>query len=368
MKKFVKMSLVAAATLAGFSSNVSANTLTEVASNFDVFGYAQVRYDDSDTKGSSYTHKEVLGASGKLTDDISYMFAGANLEIDPTNGSADYSSLLMVYNYFTYTGIKNTSIAAGKQGVDTPYTVVYDPATATSEANGVSVTTKLGNVNLTAAYFANTNFELGDAVGLFPGNTAIDGGESYVNIGASTNIGALSVDAWYTTMEDRYDSYTIGLKGNIKVGNGMITPFARYTAADIDGIDDDQSLWKAGVKAKYGIVGAEVAYGETNEEGGWVTYDDDASLNLQGWKVSLLGKKDAKLTKVGLNVDIIPEVNLSATYADMEIESAADEKEMYATVKYQITKGLSAYVRMGQLEVDGLEDETLGRANILWLF
>jgi len=367
MKKFVKMSLVTAVTLAGFSSNVSASTLSEVASNFDVFGYAQVRYDDSDLNGSVFTHKEVLGASGKLTDDISYMFAGANLEIDPTNGSVPYSSLLMVYNYFTYTGIQNTSISAGKQGVDTPFTVVYDPATATSEANGVSVTSKLGDVSITAAYYANTNFDLGDNAASFPG-TAINGGESYVNVGLKTNLGPVHVDAWYASMEDRYDSYTLGLKGNIEVANGTLSPWARYSAADIDGINADQSLWKAGIDAKFGIFGADVSYGQTNDEGGWVTYDEDASVNLIGWNVSLLGKTDANLTKLGLNVDVLPKVNLSATYADMEIDAAPDEKEMYATVKYQITKGLSAYVRMGQLEVDGLQDETVGRANILWLF
>ena len=149
MRKFVKMSLAAAVTLAGLNSSVSANTLTEVADNFDVFGYTlksdatkniiaaknvcahpQGRYDNSNsqdkTSNDSFTHKEVLGATGKLTDNLSYMFAGANLEIDDKNAEKGigYSSLLMVYNYFTYTGIENTSISAGRQGLDTPLTVV----------------------------------------------------------------------------------------------------------------------------------------------------------------------------------------------------------------------------------------------------
>jgi len=81
MKKFVKMSLVTALTLAGFSSNVNASTLSEVASNFDVFGYAQVRYDDSDLNGSVFTHKEVLGASGKLTDDISLLMGRFHIQV-----------------------------------------------------------------------------------------------------------------------------------------------------------------------------------------------------------------------------------------------------------------------------------------------
>jgi hypothetical protein len=367
MKKFVKMSLVAAVTLAGMSSTVSANTLAEVANNFDVFGYAQVRYDDSDTAGSKYTHKEVLGASGKLTDDISYMFAGANLEVDDTSGPAPYSGVLMVYNYFTYTGIANTSISAGKVGVDTPLTVVYDPATATSEANGLSLTSKLGAVNLSAAYFANTNFNYGDTVGIFPG-TAITGGESYAHAGLNTKIGSVSVDALYATMEDRYKTYTIGASAGIDAGSVKITPSARYTAADVDGSNSDQSLWKAGVKLQAGIVGANLEYGQTNKQGGWVTFDSDASANLKGWKVSLLGNKDSKLIKAGINADVMPKLNLSANYTNME-RATNDVNEVYATATYKITKGLTAYVRMAQVDDDNnTEKETVGRANILWLF
>jgi len=367
MRKFVKMSLVTAVALTGLNSTVSANTLAEVANNFDVFGYAQVRYDDSNTKGSTFTHKEVLGASGKLTDDISYMFAGANLEVDDTSGGVPYSSLLMVYNYFTYTGIENTSISAGKQGVSSVLTVSYDPATATSEANGVNLTTKLGTTNLNAAYFANTNFNFGDAVGIFPGTT-ITGGESYIQAGLNTKIGDVSLDGLYAQMEDRYKTYTLGASTSIDAGSTKITPSARYTATDIDGSNSDQSLWKAGVAVKAGIVGASLDYGQTNAQGGWVTFDSDAAANLKGWKVSLLGNKDSKLIKAGLNVDVLPKLNLSANYAAME-RKTTDVNEIYATATYKITSGLTAYIRMAQVNDDlNTEKETVGRANILWLF
>jgi hypothetical protein len=366
MNKLVKMSLVTAVALSGFSSSMSANTLQEVANNFDVFGYAQLRYDDSNTKGAKYTHKEVLGVTGKLTDDISYMFAGANLEIDDTSAAAPYSGLLMVYNYFTYTGIANTSISAGKVGVDTPLTVVYDPATATSEANGINLTSKLGAVTLTAAYFANTNFDFGDTVGSFPG-TAITGGESYSQVGLSSKLGSVSLDALYASMEDRYSTYTIGASTNIEVGNVKITPSARYTASDIDGVTVDHELWKAGIKIKAGILGAEVAYGQTGD-GGWVTFDTDASANLKGWKVGLLGNDDSKLIKAGLNVDVMPKLNISANYTGME-RAASDVNEIYATATYKITKGLTAYARFAQVDDDlNTEKENVGRANILWLF
>lgn len=370
MKKFIKMSMVTAVTLAGINSSVSATTLAEVADNFDVFGYAQVRYDsstDGTNDSDSYTHKEVLGVTGKLSDNLSYMFAGANLEIDNTDSGIGYSNMLMVYNYFTYTGIENTSMSLGRQGLDTPLTVVYDPATATSEANGLSITSKLGSVNVNASYFANTNFDLGDKKSSFPG-TAITGGEAYGHIGLSTKTGPVSLDAWFATMADRYNSYTLGVSGDFKTGDTMITPYARYTAADIDGINSDQSLWKIGVKAKAGIFGANIDYGQTDKQGGWVTFDSDASVNLKGWKVGLLGNADAKLVKAGLNVDVLPDLNLSANYVDMEVASS-NQKEMFATASYKITKGVTAYVRYGQVDDDANSDkEDFARANILWLF
>lgn len=375
MRKFVKMSLVAAVTLAGLNSSVSANTLTEVADNFDVFGYVQVRYDNSNTTGKksndSFTHKEVLGATGKLTDNLSYMFAGANLEIDGkdtgmANGGG-YSNLLMVYNYFTYTGIENTSISAGRQGLDTPLTVVYDPATATSEANGVSLTSKLGDVSINAAYFANTNFNLGDKASSFPGN-AITGGESYGHLGLTAKAGPVTVDAWYAAMSDAYDTYTVGAKANIKAGDAMIKPYLRYSAADIDGVNTDNNLWKVGVSAKAGIVGANIDYGQTDKDGGWVTFDNDAAANLQGWKLSLLGNADAKLMKAGLNVDVLPNVNLSANYVDLEIANS-EANEVYATATYKITKSITAYARFGQVDDDAKTDkEEFSRVNLLWLF
>lgn len=379
MRKFVKMSLAAAVTLAGLNSSVSANTLTEVADNFDVFGYVQVRYDNSNsqdkTSNDSFTHKEVLGATGKLTDNLSYMFAGANLEIDDKNAEKGigYSSLLMVYNYFTYTGIENTSISAGRQGLDTPLTVVYDPATATSEANGVSLTSKLADVSINAAYFVNTNFDLGDRndtttdTTKFPG-TAITGAESYGHIGLTAKAGPATVDAWYATMSDKYDTYTVGAKANIKAGDAMIKPYLRYSAADIDGVNEDNSLWKVGVSAKAGIVGANIDYGQTDKDGGWVTFDNDASANLQGWKLSLLGNADAKLMKAGLNVDVLPNVNLSANYVDLEIANS-DANEVYATATYKITKSITAYARFGQVDDDAKTDkEEFSRVNLLWLF
>jgi len=376
MKKFIKMSLIAATAISSLSTSVGAKTLADIADNIDVFGYAQVRYDDRSTdantgnsidNGSSYTHKEVLGLTGKISDDLSYMFAGAQLSSNQTDESIGYQGFLMVYNYFTYTGIKNTSISAGRQGLSSPLTVVYDPATATSEANGVSLTTKLGKATINAAYYSSTNFDLGDKVSVFPG-TAIDGGESYTNLGITGNAGSISFDAWYAEMEDKYNSFTIGASTKIVTDNMTVAPFARYTSADIDNVDADQKLWKAGVDVKVSIFGAGVSYGQTHKEGGWVTFDKEAEVNLEGWQLGLLGNADADLMKVNVNVDVISDLNIALNYADMNIANQS-QSEIYLLSKYQMTPSFSGTVTLGQVDIDGESDKRdLGRVELLWIF
>ena len=371
MKKFIKMSLVAAVAVAGLSSSVNAKTIADVAEDVNVFGYVQIRYDDygqGTDNSSTYTHKAVIGATGKINDDLSYMFAGTAFAPENTSGATAYSSTLLVYNYFTYTGIKDTSISIGKQGLDTPLTTVYDPADATSEGTGVSLTSKLGPVTINAARFASTTFNAVAGRYSKPG-TAIDGGESYSHLGLSANVGPVALDAWYADMTDRYDTWTVGASAKLKAGDVAISPYARYASADIDNIDADQSIAQAGVTVKSGIVGGSVAYGSSDKEGGWVTFDKDTKANIQGWNVSLLGNADADLTKANLNVDVLSNVNVAVNYTNLDRAAGSnDVDEVYAQIKYQMSSNFSAVLKMGTVEEDNTEDKDVGRVDLLWLF
>ena len=373
MKKFIKMSLIAAVAVAGLSSTSSARTLADVADNVDVFGYVQLRYDENSITGSKYTHKEVLGVTGKINDDLSYMFAGANLATHESQGSganaaARYTNFLMVYNYFTYTGIKDTSISIGRQGLDTPLTTVYDPADATSEATGVALTSKLGPVTLNLARFASTDFNAVSGRYSKPG-TAISGTETYSHLGLSGKVGPVALDAWYADMENTYDTFTVGASAKLKAGDVAISPYARYTSADIEDVNADQSIAQAGVTVKAGIVGGSIAYGESDKEGGWVTFDKDTKANIQGWNVSLLGEADADLTKANLNVDVLSNVNVGLNYTSLDKATGSNDiEEVYAQIKYQMSSNFSAALKIGQIEEDNTADKEIGRVDLLWLF
>ena len=377
MKKFIKMSLVAAVAVAGLSSTSSARTLAEVADNVNVFGYVQIRADQKSTTDTTapstsddngITHKEVIGLTGKINDDLSYMFAGANLRTDDTTDGADYKGFLMVYNYFTYTGIKDTSISFGRQGLDTPLTVVYDPADATSEATGLSLTSKLGPVTLNLARFSSTDFDGVGARYSFPGAVAITGGETYTHLGLAAKVGPVAVDAWYANMEDQYDTFTVGASAKLKAGEVMVSPYARYAAADIENVNADQSIAQAGVTVKAGIIGGAVAYGASDKEGSWVTFDKDAKANIQGWNISMLGNADADLLKLNLNVDVLKNLNLAANYTTMDVANV-NTNELYAQAKYQMSSNFSSTLKIGQIDGDTFTAKRdVARLDLLWSF
>lgn len=384
MKKFAKMSLVAAVVVAGFTSTVSAQNLAETASEVDVFGYVNIRYDDINVKNTganansnTYTHKTVLGASGNINDDLTY--TGAVTEFQADTGAANYAaSTLMVYNYFTYTGIANTAISAGRQGIASPLTVVYDPATGTSEGNGIVATSKVGPVSLTAVYFSGHDFSVAGVADntLLPTNTAgttkaITGSENYISIGAAAKVGPVSLDLWFAQMAEMYDTVTVGASGTFKAGDVAITPSLRYTTTDIDNVSADQSLIKGGLKLKAGIFGASIEYGETDKQGGWVAHDKDASAALSGWTQTLLGKADSEAFKGNINVDLTPKLNLSVVYFDLTRPTGVEEvEETFVTLNYKMSSNFSAYVRYGEIDYTGgtTSDIDRGRVNLLWLF
>jgi len=376
MRKFIKMSLVAAVAITGLSSSASAKTLADVADNIDVFGYVQLRYDGkstddttapADANTNSYTHKEVLGLTGKINDDLSYMFAGANLKIDDSSDGADYNNFLMVYNYFTYTGIENTTISAGRQGLDTPLTVVFEPADATSEATGLSLTSKIGPITVNAARFSSTNFDAVSGRYSKPG-AAISGGETYSHLGLTGKVGPVSLDAWYADMEDTYSTWTVGISAQVQAGEVMLNPYARYASADIEDVNEDQSIAQAGIAAKAGIIGGSLAYGKSNKQGSWVTFDKDATANIQGWNISMLGNVDADLLKANLNIDVLQNLNLAVHYTTMDVADV-NQNEIYAQAQYKMANNVTSTVKIGQVDTDSSTDKRdVARVDVLWSF
>lgn len=409
MKKFAKMSLVAAVAVAGLSTTASAKPLEEAIKNVDVSGSVVYRYNDynnDETKASSTTnyYKVGLTAKAKVNDDVTAVtrfivgskadggFAGLD-----TSSNADTNVDVTLNNvYFQYTGIANTTVKVGKQPLTTPWTIAIDPAGNEQTGTGILALSNVGPVTLAAGYFNQTN--LGESGALNDPFSASDftgtdaekaakaiiansaygediGSRNIAVVAAMANVGPVALDAWYLDMTDAFDSYTVGATANFDVDTIKLTVGARHTALDFDDLSTDNSLTQFNLAAKMGIFNGSFTYAMTDDEGGLVALDGSAKTAVEGWSVGANGKADADYYRVVLGAQVMPKLHVSANFTNIDYKSGAndmEEEELYAQVVYKMSKNFSTYVRYGTYTKDenstDKNDDTRGRLHVQYSF
>ncbi|RXJ99276.1 hypothetical protein CRU98_07920 [Arcobacter sp. CECT 8986] len=414
MKKFAKMSLVAAVAVAGLTTTSSAKALEDAIKNVDVSGTVVYRYDDrSYDNGAKYdadgTHdvsknnyKIALTAKAKVNEDVTAVtrfiiggddagFAGLNTT---TQGDSQVDVTLSQV-YFSYTGIANTTVNVGKQGLTTPWTVAVDSDGGEQTGTGILALTNVGPVTIAAAYFNQTNLgKSGDVLSdrdstLAKRNDNVDtfGDKAIATIGVMGNIGPVALDAWYLNMSDVLDTYTVGALAKFDISDVKLSMGARYTSLDLDdefapdAEKNDNALGKVFVAAKMGIFDAKVAYGWTDSEGGIGALDNSAKTNLDGWTLTLNNHTDAEFLMTSVGAQVLPSLNLALHYnqLDQDIKGASDttDSELYLQATYQMSKNFGGYIRFGRAdrEDDYTEhgdtkdnDGTIGRLQVQYSF
>ncbi len=389
MKKFAKMSLVAALAIAGTAA--SAQPLAEAIKNVDVSGTAVYRYDDRSFKdeakaagrdSSDNNYKIGLSVKAKVNDDITAVtrfIAGSQenggFETLDYVGSNDGQADISLNNvYFSYTGLANTTINVGKQGLTTPWTVAIDADGNEQTGTGILALTNLGAVTLAGAYFNHTNL-------LDSGNQKVGtAGDYLATVGALGNFGPVALDLWYAELQDTLDSYTFGALANLDFDSVNVKLGARHTMVDLEGDDKDNSLTKVEAGLKAGIFGANIGYGWTDKEGGIAAFDNGAKTGYEGWLLNLNGVTDANLLKTNVNVQVLPSLNLALNYNVLTQDMGEDDKkaeELYLQATYKMSKNFGGYVRFGQAEFekDYVEkgkladnDGTIGRIQVQYSF
>jgi hypothetical protein len=401
MKKFVKMSLIAALAVAG--TTASAQPLAEAIKNVDVSGTMTYRYNDyqedvngtgvdSSSKTTNY-YKIGLTLKSKVNDDVTantrFIIGGADggfagLE---TQTTADQSVDVTLTNAnFAYTGLANTTIIVGKQGLTTPWTVAVDATGNEQTGTGILALTTVGPVTFAGAYFNQTN--VGQS-----GSNVNDGTDTIVTtngkattifsdadissrdlytVGVMGNVGPVALDAWYADLDNVFDTYTIGANASFDLSSVTLGADVRYTSLDLDNNNKDNSLAKITLTAKAGIFDAKIAYANTDKEGGLVSLDADATTQISAWSVDANNKADADYWQARLGFQVLPSLNISANYADVDYAGDIEEEEYYAQFNYSMSKNLSAYMRYGQYTKDtgstSNNDSTRGRINVTYKF
>lgn len=393
--KITKLSLATIIAL-GSISFANAQNLEDAIKNVEVSGTVAYRYNDYEEStssananrsvgsDSSNNYKAAINLGVKVNDDVKFNSriiagnqdnAGEKVLNTQTEGDENFDVFLSEAN-FDYTGVQNTVITLGKQGVTTPFTLSRDSIGNEATGTGLVATTHIGDVaSLTGGYFNQTNFDNNDG-GL--GTVAIDGSESFAYITGTVAYAGMTLDATYGELQDRFDAYSVGIKGDYAINELKLAPYARYSSLDLDSSNNDNTLWKTGIQANLGIFGAYIAYGQTNEEGGTVGTDASSDSGMDDhWRVTLSGISDASAIYATVDTQVTDTVNVSLNYSGIDAGSKSnseDQSEVYAQVAYKMSKNLSTYARLGQFEVDnyyGANDDlesTIGRLHVQYSF
>jgi len=372
MKKIAKLSLVAAVAVAGLTT-ANAQPLEEAIKNVEVSGSVVYRYNDykNDVTGNNTTttqnnYKVGLNLASKVNEDVKFNSRfvvgqpsanGGAAGADGDNGFATLDSgangdqgvdVTLSHAYFGYTGLKNTTVNVGKQGLTTPWTVAIDSDGNEQTGTGILALSTMGPVTLAGAYFNQTNLDDSGDVNIG------DGSEDIATVGVIGVAGPATLDAWYIDAQDILDSYTIGAKAAFDVSAIKMGVDARFTSLELDAANsNDNSLAKIVLTADAGLVDAKIAYAMTDKEGGIAALDNDAVTNLLGWSLSANNHADADYWQAVLGFDILSNLNLSANYGNLQYVDPTvattdiEEEEIYAQLLYKMSKNLTTYVRYG---------------------
>jgi hypothetical protein len=395
MKKIAKLSLVAAVAVAGLTT-ANAQPLEEAIKNVDVSGSVVYRYNDyqndnsnTEKDAANNNYKIGLNLASKVNDDVKLntRFVIGNpdgdsgfAQLDSSDNNDQNVDVTLSNVYFGYTGIQNTTVNVGKQGLTTPWTVAIDSDGNEQTGTGILALSTVGPVTLAGAYFNQTNLDKsGDVKGTL--NTLAANGKAgtsdIATVGAIVAAGPVTVDAWYLDMNDIFDTYTVGAKASFDLSDVKLGVDARWASLDLDNSNVDNSIAKIALTANVGIVNAKVLYATTDKEGGVTALDADAVTTVNGWNTTILGKADADYWQTTLGVNVLSNLNLSANYNNLDyVIGTADmeEEELYAQLVYKMSKNLSTYVRYGTYTKENTDtnvksnDDTRGRLQVEYTF
>ncbi|MDC0933366.1 porin [Arcobacteraceae bacterium] len=305
MTKLIKMSLVAAVAVAGFSSTVAAKPLEESIQGVDFSGYLRYRYTNGESNDVDQNQYRIQAtAKAKVNDTITAKFAiegdtRSNDTVgddDGTNGSA---ATIRELNFTAKLG--DATVTVGKQGLVTPFA---DSGLDSQQGTGIVALYPVGPVTLAAGWYNNS-----DATAI--GGTDISGS----NISALAALGTaemVNYSVWYANVSNQnttqVDADAINV--NLSAAFGPVNVELNYASIDYQVNDADvakteQTRLVASFDADIVTVTAGVI--ELGSEGGDTTLGDtDAQSNfvMEEFSASLL--KDTTAFYLGLSAPVGP--------------------------------------------------------------
>ena len=332
MKKFVKLSLVAAVAVAGLTTTASAQSASDAIKNVSVKGYLQYRW-DRDTgvnsnafgAGSADRNRFRLQATAKANDTVALTVRvssdkGVNADIDR--------------KFITVTA-GSAKIIAGTFADATPFT---DQTRVDGEA--VIYNAAKGLTLIGAYYHTNTNT-----------STLATSTQNIYGAGIVGNAGMLSYQAWYA-QKDNYRNNNNSALGytfaSVKAKVAGINAELSYTGANGTATSlKKQSQTRLMVSGKVANFSAKAGLVKVGKDGANVVITNGAGTAVGDFESDKFNTSDFKTlnksytgTYAKIGAALTSQVGMSLQY--FKIGKA---KDLGLKITYKIAKNTSSYVR-----------------------
>ena len=319
MTKMIKMSLVAAVAVAGFTTTASAQSLEDAIKNVSVKGYLQYRWDKDLEAGTSVSNT----ASGDANKFRVQATAKANDTVSLTLRATDHTNNFVVDRQYLTGSFGSTTIIAGKISDLSPFT----------DGLGVHGEVALFTVNkgltLGAAYY-HMDQGLNDAADAKDVSAVV----------ALGNAGAVNYKLWFVSHKDTNNYLFASVAAKVASANIELA----YSSASDESpaATEDQTQLRLVATTKMDNLSIKAAVVQAGKDGADVMIDDDsdATANFQSSKLSTSSATDATGAYLSVGAKVSPEVGLSAEYFAID-----GGKDLTLKATYQVAKNTSTYIR-----------------------
>ncbi|OUR71921.1 hypothetical protein A9Q76_04595 [Arcobacter sp. 31_11_sub10_T18] len=320
MKKFAKMSLVAAVAVAGLT-NVSASSLEDAVKNTEISGKVYVEFlsgADNTASGSTTGTTDMdfdVTFSTKVNDNVTSV---VTLEADSANTEgADISDQAVGLDTIKFVYAKNNLTATAGR-----FSSVA-PTDDGDKLEGLSATYKAGVASLFASYGVTNATTIGDVA----------------NLAIMAPVGPVNLEAWYTVYAP--DTTTAKAAGTVGSDFGKTSTLvasttlegfnlaARYSATDFNTVGQaDGSTLRLDASTTVSNVTLAATYVSTDKDGGASAHTDAAAAN--SFEQSQL-TMDSLSTDVDLSIWAVSatvpynEVTYQVAYANIDADTANDD-------------------------------------------
>ncbi|NQY20668.1 MAG: porin [Campylobacteraceae bacterium] len=337
MKKLVRMSLVAAVAVAGFTTSASAVEGLSTSGKFVVKVQAATDKLADNTKSLHDIDFDVK-LNQKINDNLSGVVVVQGDSKQKTNESASKQNINISNAYFNYDN-SGFNATLGLQDINTPVTdgelgagllVTYSP---------------VENVTLAAAHFLSNEIVAKSDISA---------------LALIVSAGPVNLELWRTSISGYKATTSATIGGTF----GPVSVDALYAVtSDESGANgDDGKTAKISLGFDAGVAEFRAAYYTTDKKGGALATDTGAQTAFELDEFSLTGEADAKAFMIGATVPV-SDFNISLDYLSADYLGNMDASELAFGVNTKVAKTTTVSVGYSMVEVE-TESVTTKEENI----